>query len=87
MKEGLQQRAVNPGTVRIAVCGAGSERIQTLLNRYQKIPILKISITLTANDLICKVPQPIRRRFSKRLAGGNTAVLHRFAADVTEFLD
>jgi hypothetical protein len=54
--------------LKIVVSGDDSLPIQTLLNRYQKIPILKISITLTANELICRVPQPIRRQMPFSLA-------------------
>ena len=59
---------ISPGTVRIAVCGDDSKRIETLLNRYKKIPILKIATTLTANELICRVPQTIRRQMPFSLA-------------------
>jgi hypothetical protein len=60
--------AISPGTVRIAVCGADSERIQTLLNRYKKIPILKISTRISANELLCPVPQTVRRLMPRLLA-------------------
>jgi hypothetical protein len=49
----------NPGTITIVVSGKDSKSVQTLLNPYKQIPILKISITRTADELLYTVPKPI----------------------------
>jgi hypothetical protein len=59
---------INPGTLKIVVCGDDSESIRTLLNRYQKIPILKIGITLIASELLFRIPETIRRQIPRSLA-------------------
>jgi hypothetical protein len=59
---------INPGTLKIVVCGDDSESIRTLLNRYQKIPILKIGITLIASELLFRIPETIRRQMPRSLA-------------------
>jgi hypothetical protein len=53
---------INPGTLKIIVCGDDSDPIRMLLNCYQKLPILKIGITRTAGELFCKVPEFTRRQ-------------------------
>jgi hypothetical protein len=66
---------VNPGTLKIVVCGDDSEPIRMLLNRYHKIPILKISIRLSAGELFCKVPE-----FTRRLMPRSLTARLKFAA-------
>jgi len=51
---------INPGTLRIMVSGDDARPIRMLLNRYRKIPILKISTRLSASKLLCPVPQTVR---------------------------
>jgi hypothetical protein len=56
---------ISPGTLKIVVCGDDSESIRTLLNRYQKIPILKISTTLNASELLSRIPETLRRQMPR----------------------
>jgi hypothetical protein len=52
---------VNPGSLKIVVCGKDPDPIRMLLSMYQKVPILKISTRLSAGELFCKVPEFTRR--------------------------
>jgi hypothetical protein len=53
---------VNPGALKIVVSGEDSEPIRTPLNCYHKLPILKISTSLSASELLCKIPEFARRQ-------------------------